>query len=198
MNLKSLLYLSCELERLPAFCDDCCHRSHTKKQVTQPLLNWSPQKFAGTNNSLSFELQHLAQVIVYRHISGLSFPIIRTFFASYLRLEDPRRVVSSPVPAGLVWRQALIWPPWRFASPPPQCFSDRDILKRWARECEGSEDGEWKGFRARGRGLVQVWGAVLAGGGAGSWQPSKGDSGRLRQDPQGCRQVLRRGWIVSC
>ena len=111
-----------------------------------------------------------------------------------LRIGAVYRARSQPVWFGTT----VIWPPWRFASPPPQCFSDRDILKRWARECVGSEDGEWKGFSAWGRGVVQVWGTVLARRGAGSWEPSKGNSGRVRQDAQGGGQVLRRGWIVSC
>ena len=195
-----LLYSSCELERLPAFCDDCCHLSHTKKWLTKPLLNYTPQKSAGTYIPCLWTATfcfYICYLYMFKDISSVSpfLSFVLSLIATWdLRIGAVYRARSQPVWFGTT----VIWPPWRFASPPPQCFSDRDILKRWARECVGSEDGEWKGFWAWGRGVVQVWGTVLARRGAGSWEPSKGNSGRVRQDAQGGGQVLRRGWIVSC
>ena len=193
-----LLYSSCELERLPnaGFLrwllssqphQELAHQTSFKLLPTKICRNLYPLPL-NCNILLSYMFTGISSVSPF-----LSF--VLSLIATWdLRIGAVYRARSQPVWFGTT----VIWPPWRFASPPPQCFSDRDILKRWARECVGSEDGEWKGFSAWGRGVVQVWGTVLARRGAGSWEPSKGNSGRVCQDAQGGGQVLRRGWIVSC
>ena len=42
----------------------------------------------------------------------------------------------------------------------------------------------------RGRGVVQVWRAVLARGGQGSRLPARGHQGGLSSDAAGCRQIF--------
>ena len=52
----------------------------------------------------------------------------------------------------------VIWPPWRFASPPLQCFSERNILKWWLghvfevrwRAARSSSMATWSGASAAG------------------------------------------------